>query len=523
MNDSKESLSLAGLEYFTFRDYLRIFSRRKWFILVTTFALALGTAVVTYFLPDAYKATTVIVVDPQKVPDSYVNSTVTASGAQRLAALRQEILSATRLNQIIDEMSLYKKLKNKKSQEEIVAAMQKDISVDSASAPAVVKGQKVLEAFTISYTNQSALVAAQVANRLASLFIEENIKSREQSVLGTADFLSKEVEDAQKDLKEKEDQITAMKTNDVGELPQSEVIHVQALNSLQTQLQSERDSIERDQQQKSALETTLANSPSVVNLDSQESPAVAAMETQKAQLQDEVDQLRKRYGPSFPDVIKKNMAITDLEKRIEETKKKEAAKGAPEPLKEHNPVLQSQITKVDDDIQKHQIREQEIEKQIILHQTQLERIPLFQQRMSAVQRDYDAAEEHYKKLVERKFSADMATDMEVRQKGERFEILDPAQVPTQPASPDRPLLNLIGLGAGLVLSIIIAFALEILNTSVKTEREVTGQLGVPIFGEVPWLPTKTNVRNRRLQVLLTCACAAVLAAGYSVLVVFTWR
>jgi len=523
MSETKDSLNLAGLEYFTPRDYSRLFLRRKWFILVSTFAIALATATVVFFLPNSYKATAVVQVEHQKVPDSYVNSTVTESSSDRLAALRQQILSSTPLNQIIEDLDLYKNLRKKESPDEVVQEMQKNISLENIAAPVATRGEKSVEAFKISFTYLNASLAAQVANRLAGLFVQENIDNRRKSVEGTTSFLTTELDTAQKDLKEKEDQITELKTKDVGELPESEVMHVQALNALQTQLQSERDAIEKAQQEKAALQASLASSPSVVNLDAQESPAVAGMETEKAQLQDDVDQLRKRYGPSFPDVVKKNIQIKDLQTRIDDAKKKEAAKGAPAPLKERNPVVQSQIAKADEDIQKHQLREQEIQSQIALHQTQLQRIPLFQQRISALTRDYEAAEDHYKHLQERKYSADMAEHMETNQQGERFAVQDSAQMPYKPASPDRPTINLIGLAAGLVISLGLAFVLEVFDPAVKTEREVVGQLGVAVFGEVPWLPTKANDRRRRLRALYACVCGAVLAAGYSAILVATWR
>jgi succinoglycan biosynthesis transport protein ExoP len=523
MSELKEtSTSFAGLEYYALRDYWRMLARRKWFILVGTFAIAFATASVAYFLPNEYKATALIVVDPQKVPNSYVNSTVTQNSADRLAELRQQILSVTNLTQVIEDMGLYQQLKNKVSAEQIVQKMQKAISVDTAAVTSS-HGEKNVQAFSVSYTNSDPSVAARVANRLAQSFIDNNRKNRDESVRGTTTFLTKEIEDAQNDLKAKEDEITALKTKGAGELPESQVIHVQALNALQGELQAERDAIDRDQQQKASLQATLASGPSVVNLDAQESPAVAGMEAEKAQLQDEVDQFRKRYGPSFPDVVKKNLQIRELETRIADAKKKETPKGAPAPLKERNPVIQSQIAKVDEDIQKHEVREQGLEKQVAFHQHELEQIPLFEQRMSAVTRDYQGAEDHYKLLLERKFSADMSADLEAHSGGEQFEIQDPAQVPYKPDSPDRPIINWIGLGGGLVLSLALAFALEILNPTVKTEREVVGQLGMPVFGEVPWLPTKENSRRKRLRVLYACVCSAALAAGFAVIMVITSR
>lgn len=522
MSDSSNSIGLSGLQYFGFRDYMRLFSRRKWFIVITTFAVALVTAVVASVLPNSYKATTTIFVDPQKVPDNYVSTTVTTPVVDRLARLRQEILSETRLSQIINEMGLYPELRKRESPEEVIRLMQKKITVDVAAS----NHQKTLDAFSISYENSNPALAAEVANRLASLFIEDNMKTREQSVLGTTDFLTKELEDAQKDLKDKEDQITALKTKYAGELPESEMMHVQALNALQTDLRSEMDAVERDQQQRTSLEAQLADNPAVVNLDTGNSMEVTAMRAEESELQNQMDELRKRYGPAYPDVVKKNMEIRDMEDRIEQAKKTAAANQpsvAPAPTGQSNPVVQAQITKLSEEITGHQQKQQEIKAQIADHESQLERIPLFQQQMSGITRDYEAAEDNYKRLLERKFSADMAEDLEVRQKGERFEILDPAQVPSAPDSPNRPLINLAGLVGGLFAGLAGALVLQILDPSVQTEREVVGEVGAPVFAEVPWLATKEREKQQLRLAIFAGAASAMMAATYSILVAVTWR
>jgi polysaccharide chain length determinant protein (PEP-CTERM system associated) len=522
MKDFQEGVNLSGLEYYGFRDYARMFSRRKWFVIITIFAVALLTAIIAYFVPNSYKATTVILVDPQKVPDYYVNSTVTISVVDRLATLRQQILSETRLTQVIDEMGLYKELRKKEPQEELVKQMQKDIIVELAPTG---HGEKALGAFSVSYLNPSPVVASQVTNRLASLFIEENIKDREQSVEGTADFLTKELEDAHKALEEKEAQITALKTKNVGELPESETTQVQSLNTLQIELQGEREALNQAHQQKVYLESLLGDYPSVVNLDSDQPPEVVAMETKLAQEQGELDTLRKRYGPGYPDVVKKNAEIRDLQKQIADAEKENSsrAKVKPTPAKSHNPVVESQLSRLDDEIQQHTAKQHEIEQQIAVHQAQLERIPLFQQQISAVMRDYQAAQDHYKYLLERKFSADMASDLETRQKGERFEVLDAAQVPDKPDTPNRPLINGIGLLAGLIVAFVGTLALEILDPSIKTEREVISELQVPVFGEIPWLPTKAENRRKLRRTMAALASTAMLVTVYAFVVFITWR
>src|SRR6516162_9415384 len=250
MTGSQDTLSLSGLEYFTLHDYGRMFFRRRWFIIIATFTVAVLTAAFVRSLPDSYQATTLILVDRQKVPDSYVNSTVIGSASDRLDMLRQQILSTARLAQVIDEMGLYKEAKKKTPQDEIVAMMRKDISVSVAASSQEKRG---LEAFTVTYSNPSPVIAAQVTNRLASLLIEDNIKNREQSVLGTADFFQTELQDAKQNLKASEDAITELKKKNANVLPESETMHVQALASLQLELQNDQEAINQAEQQKSNL------------------------------------------------------------------------------------------------------------------------------------------------------------------------------------------------------------------------------------------------------------------------------
>src|SRR5207245_9968054 len=104
MTGSQDTLNLSGLAYFTLHDYGRMFFRRRWFIIIATFAVAVLTAVVVRFLPDSYEATTLILVDRQKIPDSYVNSTVITSAAEQLDMLLEEIVSSARIAPIIDAM-----------------------------------------------------------------------------------------------------------------------------------------------------------------------------------------------------------------------------------------------------------------------------------------------------------------------------------------------------------------------------------------------------------------------------------
>ena len=257
-------LGLSGLEHYSLHDFKQLVVRRKWIIISIALAVALTASVVTYFLPDRFTASTVIMIDPGKVPDTMVKSTATLSANERLGILRQQILSTARLAQIVDEFNLYGGPRRKKTQEEILKQMRKDIAIEPVP---LVTGERGLGAFTISYSGVNPNVAAQVANRLASLFIQENLKSREEQVLGTAEFLDREMEKAKKDLDAKAATIQQLKTRHVSELPESQNIHVQALASLQLELRGEMDAMSRAQQQKVYMQSMLSSTVPVVDLD----------------------------------------------------------------------------------------------------------------------------------------------------------------------------------------------------------------------------------------------------------------
>jgi protein tyrosine kinase modulator len=518
-------LDLGGLEHYRLRDYRRLFLRQKWLIVFVTLGVALATAVVVYFIPNSYKAKTVILVDSQKVPDAYVRSTVSSSAVDRLATLREQVLSATRLGQVLDEMQLYPELRAKESQQDLITQMRKDIDVQIEGTNRLNENDHSFAAFSISFESRNPVEAARVTNRLASLFIEQNIKAREQQVLGTADFLNREVDDAKKNLDTEEEKIRQLRTAYSSELPASENLHVQAINSLQLELRGEMDAVNRAQQLKVFLQSQLRETPPIVNLDQAKPPELSGLQTLLGDEQGQLDELRRRYGADFPDVVKKEMEVQELKKRIAEVEKNNSQKlllNTP-PAQAQNPVLQTQIDLADQQIKKDEQRIAEIKQEIDFHESKLEKIPLYEQQMGSVMRDYDVARDEYMHLLDRKFDADMSADLESRQKGERFVVLDPAQVPDKPASPNRPLINLLSLPAGLLLGLVATVGKELFDPTVKTEQEVLSQLGTKLFGEIPWLPTAQE--KRRLLVRAACSAAATLAlmAGYSFLLIWTWR
>jgi polysaccharide biosynthesis transport protein len=505
--------TISGLEYYRLADYRRLLWRHKWMMTTTALVVAVAVALGAVRLPNLYQANTEIIVDPGKVPDSYVKSTATIDASQRLAILEEQILSTTRLGQVIDEIGLYQSLKARLTRDDIVALMRKDIEVKPVTIGAY---NKELQAFTVSFTSHSAPLAAKVSNRLASLFIEENMRVREQQVLGTADFFETELQKAQQDLTDKAQKLAQVRARYVSMLPASQNLQLQALTASQLELRSEMDAESRVTEQIHSLNAILADSPTVVNLDTTRASEDSGLQEELERLQSEMDQLRTRYGPDYPDVAAKTVEIEKIQKQISDAEKaRPNSQATAAGGRRHNPVIESQLAALKDEVQRHQQRQRELKSQIEYYQSKLQSSPAAEQELAAATSDYNDAEDRYKRLEDRKFSADMSSEVETGQKGERFVIVEPAQAPEHANSPDRALIDLGGLGAGLAIALLLVVGREVINPAIKTTREVSEHLKVDVMGEIPWLITNSARLRFRLQSTLAAVASIALALGYA--------
>jgi uncharacterized protein involved in exopolysaccharide biosynthesis len=182
-------------------DFAWMLWHRKWFILIPTVVAAVGTFVWSSRLPDRYASTVTVLIVPQRVPESYVRSTVTASVAERLGTISQEITSRTRLERIIEEFNLYPQERRTMIMEDVIELMRRrDIEIGLGRAR---RGQDT-NSFTVRFAAQQPRLAMQVADRLASMFQTENIEDRAALADNTNQFLQAQLEDSKRRLQDHE-------------------------------------------------------------------------------------------------------------------------------------------------------------------------------------------------------------------------------------------------------------------------------------------------------------------------------
>jgi uncharacterized protein involved in exopolysaccharide biosynthesis len=223
--------------------------------------------------------------------------------------------------------------------------------------------------------------------------------------------------------------------------------------------------------------------------------------TQLNNLKRDLSNAQSKYTENHPDVIDLKKKIANLEKRVEARRQ--------EGLKEDNsatPVLDpaskrllTQYTEQHNEVQLEIRRLKEegikLKEQIVLYQKRIEDAPKREQELVLLTRDYDLLKSNYQSLLDKKIQAQMAENLERKQQGEQFKILDPARVPENPVKPDRNKILLIGAFLGIATGFGLAWFRESLDQSFHSVPEVEEYLGIPVIATIPSLKEERNLRQ----------------------------
>jgi succinoglycan biosynthesis transport protein ExoP len=517
LNEEKpSSITPAGL--------LAVAYRRRWLMLVS-FLFGWGIlAGAAWMLPSRYRSETLIMVEQQKVPEHYVVSNVASDLQNRLQSMSEQILSRTRLESIITSLNLYQKERVHTDLDSLIERMRGDINIELVRTPGAAQP---LSAFKVSFSARDPRVAQQVTSALTSLFIEENLRTREEQSEKTTAFLNDQLKDAGGRLAEDDRKLREFKSQYLGQLPEQLQSNLQILQGLQTRMQASTDDLNRAQQQKLYLQSLLGQyktAPTALPLAPRPEaapagpaqPAVAKLqpdeklELMKATLADDL----QKYTPEHPDVIRLKKEIAAAEAKQAEQQRSGAdptvAKQKPAIVIDPLAQLDSQLQATQLEIANRQAETKRIQAEIDQYQSRLNLTPMREQQLTGLTRDYEQQKANYDSLLAKKLQSETATDLEKRQEGEQFRMIDPPSLPQKPYSPNRLALCLAGLVAGVALAAGFAFGLELLDPKVNTKHELGLALPIPILASIPNLRTAEEQQSFRRRLVLEGIAAAVL-------------
>lgn len=489
-------------------DYLNAIYRYR---LVAICAFAVGvilTAWTVYSLRDVYQSTTLIMVEPQDVSPSFVKSTVTTKVEERLNAMSQEVLSRTRLEAIIDDFGLFQDMQAKGiPREQIVEAMRKKIQIQVSARD---------NTFRISYEGDEPAMVQRVTARLAGLYIDENLRVREEHATGTTEFLENELEKVKKRLEEQEAGIQAFKQQHMGELPEQREANMRTLEGLRTQLQTVSMALSSAKERKLLLERQASEVRAVRMPRTGQADATAlSPRARLQQLETQLSDLRVRYTEEHPDVLRVQRQVEQLRATL--AGQGSADGGVADPLLP--PELSRALAEVQVEIARLKTEQDNGEKAIQSYQARVENGFTREQQLLNLARDYEVTQRNYQAMLDKKLEAQLSQSLERRQKGERFRVLDPANLPETPTRPNRRFLRLAGVGGSLALAVLLPIGLWQLDTSFHLADELA-VCALPVLAVIPQVSSADILRRQRryqLQVVGLSVVGLVVGLGAAAL------
>jgi len=476
----------------TLNDYQAIVKRRKWSFILPAVIIFITAAIVALALPSIYKSTSTILIEEQDIPMDYVKTSVTSYVDQRLQSIYQRILSFSRLMELINRFNLYPELKNKYTTEEIMAEMKDDITLEPISTDVVDRrtGRPSVAtiAFNLSYEGKDPQTVQRVSNTLASLFLEENYQVRERLATETTDFLEQETEKVKKTLAELDSSLAEFKEAHVNELPELIQVNMQSLNNIESNIQRLWEQLRSMKEREGYLQTQLASIPRT-----DEKADKQRLDELKVQLV----HLQARYSDKYPDVIKTQAEIAELENRLKVSK---SVLKTNEDNPSDNPAyitLDSQLSSTQAEITSIKKQIKEAEKSADKYRRRITNSPKVEEVYKSLLNERNNTQAKYDDLMRKHMEAEVAQGLEKEQKGERFTIIDPARLPELPDKPNRLAIILIGMVLGIGAGVGWASFREFTDPSVRNSESLFEATSFPVLASIPEIKTREDSERER--------------------------
>jgi polysaccharide chain length determinant protein (PEP-CTERM system associated) len=500
-----------------FDEYWAIVLRRKWWILGPLF---FGWAIVfasAWFLPPTYISESTILVEPPKVPSNLVEPNVQVDLADRVQSMSTQVLSRTRLLNLIQRFNLYPGYAS--SPDDQVVKMRDDVKMELIKSETNTSGKAEIVAFKVSYKAPAADAAQKVTIALTSFFVDENVRASQEQSEATTLFLDSQVRAVAQTLADQEAKVRAFESEHDGSLPTQLDSNLRILQGVQSQLQAAQVARERLMQNQTYLNSLQTQYQNM----SDTSITPQSIETQLESARSSLAAMEARYTDDHPDVKKLKETIASLERL-----KKEMANEArdqlesgetPQAVGQQNAMsnLKTQMKMNQMELQRTTQEMQRLEQTAAVYQARLNATPAVEAQMADMMRDFGNQKKEYQELLGKKTESQLATSLERQQQGAQFRVIDPPSLPDKPNFPDRFKFSLGAIGAGLALAILCGFGAEFLDDRIRGEQALAGATSLPILAEIPSLSTAKELKRARwvprLALAATILCLILLPSG----------
>jgi len=538
----------ADQERKSLRDLLEILRRRRWIVTVAASVVFVIGAALAVIWPAVYQSKATILIEEQEIPHDLVRSAITSYADQRIETIKQQVMSRSTLWKIIEQYGLYDSMRRRKPTEEVLEQFVKDIRIEVINAKVIDRRSQTPTqatiAFTLSYDGEAPELAQKVTNELTSLFLGENLKTRERHAQETTAFLKQEAEQLTRHIEELESKTAALKQRADGALPELTQLNMQLMNQADRELLEVDREIRTLEERKRYLEAELAtlkpHTPIISAsgeriLDSgerlkalhaqyasasaylsQEHPDIIKMQQEIEALEREVGApapgeevakrlqgershlitLTERFGADHPDVLRTQSIVASLE---EELHRLAAVPRKTFQFKPENPAyinIQAQLSSATASLQALRNSRITLKKRAEEYAKRVERMPQLEPEYLDLQLDRESSVRKYHEIRSRLMEAQVSEGLEIQHKGERFSLIDPPDLPERPDRPNRPVILVLaalmaivgGLGAGTVT--------EQLDETIRSSRQLGRAAGVSPLALIPHVEDERDQQQR---------------------------
>lgn len=500
------------MDSFDFQKYINIAIKRKWWIILPFLITLLGGFTYLLVTPRIYEGQTLILVLQPRVPESYVQSIVTSTVADRLRTIEQQVTSRTNLEKIIEEYGLYESSKKLKLLDEKVNYFREEMVNIYVSKSVDSGGNAETNSFTISFCDEDPKKAMAVTNKLASNFITENLKMREEQALGTSTFLSDELKDTEEELKQKEEELKLYQERYMGGLPEQLQTNQSILERLQMNIEQFNTNLRDAENRRVQVLKEIAAANTSLQESSQSNREDREVD-ELASLKSELALLESRYTQNHPDVIRLKQDIAIMEKERDEAQPQSDSNADEEiPITEVSSVdqaLRRQLQELNIDIANYKASIEDANAQIKWYQSLVADTPKREQELLTLTRDYENLKASYSSLLDRKIEADLSVSMERKQKGEQFKVIDYAKIPEKPVAPDVKKIIIMTLFFGVCLGCGMVYIIEKIDTSFKIPDDTEKEIQLPVLVTFPYIHTEIELKRIRRKNVFAYTGASV--------------
>lgn len=475
------------------REFWNMGVRRKW-VIISSILLSLTAAGTFYALSTKYyRSETLILVEEQKISQDYIKGVVDPGFEDRFFAIQKEIMSRELLGEILDELKLYPGTVAQRGPKAAIAAMKRAIAVEMIDKVPGAKftTRKTVDGFTISFVHEDPTTAMEVTSRIASKFIDKNLKAHEQIAEDTTGFFDTEIARTKSELESKDDEIKRFKSKHMGELPEQVAANLHTLDRLQNDLKAVNETIQRLSDRIAMVDRAMqeyhkfgTTNGALIRGTSEPEPLYRRLK----ELKEKLVKLRAEFWEGYPEVLltKEEIRQVELELMAQDgpTALKPGEKGE-KPLDPYLQDLKKQESEAKSELAVLKQRQDLLHAEKKVFEARIEKAPTIEQELQTLMRDYENMKGNYQALLGKRLNARVSQNLEKQQKGAQFRILDPATMPVAPASPNLPLILVVAFLFGGTVGVGIVVIQEQQNPQFRRAEDVEQAIGLQVLAVIP--------------------------------------